>query len=184
MRAEASLLIRRASRADGRELAELARSTFRDTFAGENTPSDMEAYLGRAFSLEAVQADLENPASIFLLGFLKSGEAPIGYAKLKTGSPDPSVRGLEPIEIERLYVGRKGLGLGIGARLMRACLDEAAKAGHKTVWLGVWERNPRAIAFYERWGFEQVGEHSFLLGSDLQNDLIMERAVGESASGT
>ena len=60
---------------------------------------------------------------------------------------------------------------------MRASLDAARSAGHRTIWLGVWERNARAISFYERWVFEKVGDHVFRLGSDDQTDLIMARPV-------
>jgi ribosomal protein S18 acetylase RimI-like enzyme len=83
-------------------------------------------------------------------------------------------------------VDQAAVGSGIGAALMRAVLDAARRNGRKTLWLGVWERNARAIAFYERWGFEVVGEHVFRLGSDEQTDLIMERAVnaeGHDATG-
>ncbi|MDQ3134757.1 MAG: GNAT family N-acetyltransferase, partial [Acidobacteriota bacterium] len=82
-----------------------------------------------------------------------------------------------PVELVRLYVGRDWLGRGVGAALMGGCLDEARRGRHKTLWLGVWEHNQRAQAFYRRWDFREVGTHIFQLGSDAQTDLLLERAV-------
>ncbi len=174
--------IRRGEPADLAALAELAARTFRDTFASQNTPSDMELYLRRWFDPERIAAELEDPACTFLLAFADADERPIGYAKLDAGETDPAVHGPAPVQLERLYVRREALGSGVGAALMRACLDEAARAGHETVWLGVWERNEPAIAFYRRWGFEEVGTQIFLLGTDEQNDLILARPVATPAA--
>lgn len=158
-------------------LAALGERTFRETFAATNTATDMEAYAQQAFSLERVRSELADPDSAFFLAFAEGAHAPGGYAKLRTGEPDASVTGPEPIEIERIYVERSAIGRGLGAALMRRCLVEATARGRKTVWLGVWEHNDRAIAFYERWGFEIVGSHVFQLGSDAQNDLIMVKTL-------
>lgn len=173
----ARLHIRTATPADAKPLAALAERTFRDTFAPDNAPGDMEAYVRDSFSLDRVRAELAGTTNTFLLATVEAEEQPAGYAKLRTGTPDPSVTGPDPVELERLYVDRSALGHGVGAALMRACLDAARSAGHRTLWLGVWERNGRALSFYEKWGFEAVGDHVFKLGSDDQRDLIMERPV-------
>lgn len=165
--------IRRARAADAETLAALGERTFRETFAASNTASDLEAYVREAFSLERTRSELSDPHSAFFLAFAEGTSAPGGYAKLRVGVPDPSVTGPDPIEIERIYVERNAIGRGLGAALMRRCLEEAVARGRRTVWLGVWEHNDRAIAFYERWGFEVVGSHVFQLGSDAQNDVIM-----------
>ena len=93
------------------------------------------------------------------------------------GEPNPAVRGPTPVELERLYVRREAIGHGVGAAIMQSCFDEAARAGYETLWLGVWERNQRAITFYRRWGFEEIGSHVFVLGADRQTDRLMERPV-------
>jgi diamine N-acetyltransferase len=169
--------IRAAHRSDIEALAVLAAQTFREAFAGDNAPDDINSYVSEAFSAERLRSEFADARNQFVLAFLGEREAPVGYAKLRMGRADASVQGPDPIELERLYVLRSALGRGIGAALMRACLDAASRGGHRTLWLGVWERNARAIAFYERWGFEVVGDHAFHLGSDEQTDLIMERAV-------
>ena len=173
--------IRTATPADAEPLAALAERTFRDTFADDNSPDDIEAYVRDAFSLARVRGELADDANTFLLAFMGGDEQPVGYAKLRTGTPDPSVTGSGPVELQRFYVGRSAIGHGVGAALMRASLDTARSAGHRTLWLGVWERNARAISFYQRWQFETVGNHKFRLGSDQQTDLIMVRAVPGAA---
>ena len=169
--------IRLATTADAEPLAALAERTFRDTFADDNAVGDMEAYVRDSFLLDQVRAELADDTNTFLLAFVDDVERPTGYAKLRTGTADPSVTGPDPVELERLYVDRSAIGHGVGAALMRASLDAARSAGHRTLWLGVWEQNARAISFYERWAFETVGDHMFRLGSDDQTDLIMERPV-------
>lgn len=171
------LRVLRAGAADAEALAALGERTFRETFTESNTASDIDAYVRNAFSVERLAAELADPDSAFFLAFAEGASAPGGYAKLRTGVPDPSVPGPDPIEIERIYVERNAIGRGLGAALMRRCLEEAGARGRRTVWLGVWEHNDRAIAFYGRWGFEVVGSHVFQLGSDAQTDLIMVKTL-------
>lgn len=175
--------IRRATPADAEPLAALAERAFRDTFGPANSAEDVEAYVRDSFSLERLRVELSDDANVFLLGFVTEAERPTGYAKLRTGVPDPSVTGPDPIELQRLYVDRGAIGQGLGAALMRASIEAARAAGHQTLWLGVWEHNRRAISFYERWEFETVGEHIFRLGSDDQTDWIMVRSVPPAAGG-
>lgn len=59
--------------------------------------------------------------------------------------------------------------------LMQTCLAYARKKDVETVWLGVWEHNTRAIAFYEKNGFKKIGEHTFMLGEDAQTDWLMKK---------
>lgn len=169
--------IRAATPADAGLLAALAERTFRDAFADDNSVQDMETYVRESFSLDRVRTELADDANTFLLAFVDDPERPAGYAKLRTGTPDRSVIGPDPVELQRLYLDRSAIGRGIGAALMRASLEMARSAGHRTLWLGVWERNAQAISFYEKWQFETVGHHVFRLGSDVQRDLIMERPV-------
>jgi ribosomal protein S18 acetylase RimI-like enzyme len=173
--------IRPATPADAGPLAQLAERTFRDTFARDNAAADMDAYVRQSLTLDRVRAELDDPDSRFFVALAGGSGQMGGYAKLRRGPVDPSVSGPSPIELERLYVDQPALGHGVGAALMRRCLHEAHRAGCETVWLGVWERNARAIAFYERWGFRIVGDHIFQLGSDAQRDLIMERPALTSA---
>ena len=169
------LTIRRSTVADAALLSELGACTFAETFAADNTPEDLAAYIAASFSIAQQTAELEDSASTFLIAEVDGRAA--GYAKLHDGTPEQGIEGARPIELVRLYVAHKWLGRGIGEQLMRACLDEARRTGHETIWLGVWERNARAQAFYRKWNFRAVGEHMFQLGSDLQRDILMERTL-------
>ena len=167
--------IRRADTEDAGLLTELGARTFSETFAADNSPEDMAAYLAASFNLARQADELADPASTFLIA--EVGGRAAGYAKLRAGEAAEGVEGAEPVELVRLYVSREWLGRGLGEALMRACIDEARRAGHETIWLGVWERNGRAQAFYRKWDFRAVGEHLFHLGSDPQRDILMERAL-------
>jgi len=170
-----ALAIRRGTVVDAGLLSELGARTFTETFAADNTPEDLAAYLAASFSVEQQTAELEDPASTILIAEVDGCAA--GYAQLRVGEPEQGIAGPKPIELVRLYVSREWLGRGVGQQLMRACLDEARNAGHETIWLGVWERNARAQAFYRKWNFRAVGEHMFQLGEDLQRDILLERAL-------
>jgi GNAT superfamily N-acetyltransferase len=169
------LTIRRADPEDAGLLAELGARTFSETFAADNSPEDMAAYLAASFNPARQTAELNDPASTFFIA--EVGGLAAGYAQLHAGEPAEGVEGPQPVELVRLYVSREWLGRGVGAALMRACVDGARRAGHGTIWLGVWERNGRAQAFYRKWNFRAVGEHVFELGSDPQRDILMERAL-------
>jgi ribosomal protein S18 acetylase RimI-like enzyme len=167
--------IRRGTEGDASLLAELGARTFADSFGNQNTPEDMAAYLAASFGTELQRAELVDPKNIFLI--LENDGVAIGYAHLRTGKPPACVSGPKPIELSRLYVESTFQGSGAGARLMEACLTEARRAGYQTMWLGVWKQNVRAQAFYRRWNFSVVGEHTFQLGADRQMDWLMERSL-------
>lgn len=169
------LTIRRGTPGDADLLSELGARTFSETFAADNTREDLAAYIATSFSVAQQTAELEDPASTFLIAEVDGRAA--GYARLYDGEPEKDIRGANPVELVRLYVSRDWLGRGLGEQLMRACIDEAGQAGHDSIWLGVWERNERAQSFYRKWNFHTVGEHMFRLGSDLQRDLLMERTL-------
>jgi ribosomal protein S18 acetylase RimI-like enzyme len=169
------LTIRRGTLEDAGLLYELGARTFSEAFAADNSPEDLAVYIATSFNLAQQTVELEDPCSTFLIAEVDGRAA--GYAMLHSGEPEKDVEGANAVEIVRLYVSREWLGRGLGEQLMRACLDEARQAGHETIWLGVWERNARAQAFYRKWNFRTVGEHLFQLGSDLQRDIVMERSL-------
>ena len=173
-------MIRRAGADDAARLSAFAAATFRDTFGADNTPEDMARYLTETYSPEIQAAEIAEPAAIVLLaeqpGLTGAAEL-VGYAHLIRGAAPDAVTGPDPMELKRLYVGQAWHGRGIAAALMAAALGAARQAGARTLWLGVWERNPRAVAFYAKHGFQRVGEHTFRLGTDLQTDWLLARVV-------
>jgi len=171
------IIIRRAGRGDAVSLADLAYTTFWDAFHDhpQNAPNDFATYMAEAFSLEQVSRELADERNIFLLAEIE-GE-PAGYAKLTVGAIEDGIVAEKPIELNRLYSHQKYLGRGVGQTLMDACFERAKREDRDVMWLGVWEHNPRAQRFYEKNGFRVVGSHVFLLGSDPQTDLLMQRKI-------
>lgn len=167
--------IRPADRTDAAPLAQLAEKTFRDTFGAANTAEDMELHCLTSYS-ETIQAD-EIVAPNMSTWLAVDGDRLIGFTQLRWGATPPCVQAKSAGEIQRLYVAADWLGKGVAQELMQTCLDEMRRRGADAAWLGVWERNPRAIAFYRKFGFVEVGEHVFPLGRDLQRDMVMTRAV-------
>lgn len=172
--------MRTAGPLDADLLAEIGARAFRHTFARDNTPEDMAAYLAAAFGPALQAAELADPGTTFLIADI--GRETVGYARLVRAPAPECIPAGRPIEIRRIYAAEAWLGRGIGAALMRACLAEAERQQCEVIWLDVWERNERAIAFYRRWGFVQVGTQAFVLGSDVQHDLLMARPVVEAAT--
>jgi ribosomal protein S18 acetylase RimI-like enzyme len=158
--------IRRAQPADAAALAELAARTFIDAFAAANRPEDIRDYVAKTYGEAQQRAEIEHPDGVTLL--VEDDDRLIGYAQLRRTRSEHG-----EVELARFYVEQGHHGKGIAQMLMAASIDTARDLGVTTYWLGVWEHNPRAIRFYEKCGFRDVGSHPFLLGSDLQTDRIM-----------
>jgi ribosomal protein S18 acetylase RimI-like enzyme len=169
--------IRQANSSDAEMLTELSYKTFYDAFHDypQNSPEDMAAYMETAFCLETVSAELAEKDSIFLIAEVE--DEAVGYAKIMLGSIEDGINAEKPCELNRLYAKQEFLGKGIGQKLMDECFKIAAQNDCNVMWLGVWEYNLRAKRFYEKLGFCEVGSHVFLLGSDPQIDLLMQKEI-------
>ncbi len=164
--------IRYGTTDDAEMLSELGARTFFDTFAKDNTPENMAVHLKKSFAPEIQLAELSDPDNIFLI--VEDDGKPVGYAQLTLVSQEEFLTGTNPLEIRRIYASQEYLGKGVGKELMQAAIREAKQRGCDSVWLGVWEKNPRAIEFYKKWGFKEVGTHIFSVGDDPQRDFVME----------
>lgn len=157
-------------------VADLSRRTFYDTFAPHNTPENMEQFLQTEFTREKLMEQVGAPRNTFLLAWLDNQA--VGYARLYEGVDLPrGMAGTASIEIARLYAEQHVIGKGVGKALMEACIDVARGKDKEWIWLGVWENNHRAIAFYKMMGFEIFDRHIFLLGQDVQYDWWMRRKL-------
>lgn len=172
--------IRRADDSDAHMLAEIGARTFYDTYIDSLDADDLIAFIEPAFGVEATRAELASPSITFLVAEVEGEIA--GYAMVEIGDAPRPVSGDHPAELARIYLRQEWIGHGIGAELMRASLDHAARSGCDVVWLGVWEHNHRAIGFYEKWGFRAIGHTSFRFGDELQTDVLMERAATDAGS--
>ena len=168
---EPGFRIRRAEPADAPALAAFAARIFSDTFAADNRPEDMAAHLADRFGVRQQAAEIADPAILTFL--VEAEDRPVGYTQVRRIPPPACVAGEEPVELGRFYVDGPWHGRGLAPRLMVVVRDAALSLRGRTLWLAVWERNPRAIAFYEKCGFRDVGSQGFRLGADLQTDRVM-----------
>ena len=178
MELDGHFVVRRATVKDAARIAEVGARLFAQSFAAQNTAENMRAYLASAFGEEKQRRELSDPANIVWLAEAEDARA-IGYAQVKLGS-HTKVIGIErPAEVSRVYADQQWHGKGVGARLLSACIDAASEWGASQIWLGVWKVNPRAVAFYQKHGFQIVGEHTFQLGGDPQHDWVMVRDLAQ-----
>ncbi len=168
--------IRAARPGDAAELSELAERIFRATFGEFNTPADMDSYCAEAFTPAAIAGEIADPDTDILIALHE--KMPAAYAHLHRGAAPPVVPGHGPVELKRFYVEERWHGSGLARQLMERVIALGLEHGAETLWLGVWERNPRAIRFYHKYGFSEIGEQPFMLGTDLQRDLIMALPLG------
>lgn len=170
-----SFSVRTATTADAVLIAEISHQTFYDTFHADNRPEDMHKFLGQQFTKGRLILEVGAPENTFLLAF--EGSQVAGYVKLRESRAPASLGIRDTLEIARLYALKSMIGKGVGALLMQHSLDIARARKKEAVWLGVWEKNLRAIRFYTQWGFEKFDETDFLLGDDIQRDWLMKKML-------
>jgi GNAT superfamily N-acetyltransferase len=171
-----SLCIRRGVAADAAALADFAARTFAETFGEFNTPENLRAHLAASYGIPQQTRELVDPASITLLA--EDASALVAYAQLRRAPPLPCVTQRDPIQLQRFYVDRAAHGRGVAHQLMAAVRETARGFGGRHLWLAVWEHNPRAIAFYGKCGFIDVGATEFYVGADRQFDRVLVAPVG------
>ena len=165
------LRITKAELSNLEALREISISTFVESFAHLNTAADFKIYLEHNFSPSKLADELSNPASIFFLVYQNTEI--IAYLKLNLSSAQTETKYLNSLEIERIYVLNNFKGNGIGTKLIFKAKEIALKHNLNFIWLGVWEKNTEAIAFYKKHGFNEFGNHVFMLGKDAQKDILM-----------
>ncbi|GAB3281818.1 GNAT family N-acetyltransferase [Larkinella harenae] len=169
------ITIRKADRRDPSTVQQIGRETFVETFAEANTEANMQIYLEKNFSDAKVSAALNQPDSQLFIAW--EGQTPIGYLKVNTGRAQTEPQGEDALEIERIYVKKAYHGKKVGQLLYEQALA-VARQQHKTyIWLGVWEKNPKAIRFYEKNGFIPFDKHIFQFGDDAQTDVLMKKEL-------
>lgn len=166
--------IRSIEPADAELIADISRETFYESFAVHNTEADMNKFMAEQFSKEQLMKEVNAPGNTYFLAYV--GDEPAGYIFLKDRSHG-LLASVHAMEVSRLYVRKSFIGKGLGKLLMRQAIAHAGHLQKDTVWLGVWEHNPAAIAFYTSFGYQKFGEHDFTLGDDVQRDWLMQRPV-------
>ena len=167
------ITIRPAIHQDAELIADLSRETFYDTFASQNTSENMDKFMQNQFAKDKLMQELNERENLFFIAYYS--DQPVGYLKLRDGKNPDQLEKVSAIEIVRIYSLTQMIGKGIGKALMKTSIDTAIERNKDVIWLGVWERNQRAIDFYAKWGFEKFGEHDFILGNDVQTDWLMKK---------
>lgn len=156
-------------------LQQVAVKSFFDTFVEFNSQEDMDAYLQNNLSIEQIKKELDHPQSEFFMA--KFGQDYVGYIKLNHGNAQNEFQEDNSLEIERLYILRQYHRQQIGQALFNYALADAHKKAVDYVWLGVWEHNQKAISFYTKNGFIAFDKHDFILGKDIQTDILMRKNI-------
>jgi len=170
-----TLVIRKATIKDAKLIADISHQTFYETFASYNRKEDMDKFLTQQFTKGRLMLEVGARENIFLLAY--EGREVAGYVKLRDERVPLSLGTNNAMEVARLYAMTGKIGKGVGSLLMQSSVNIAKEKSKEWLWLGVWEKNQRAIDFYTRWGFEKFDETDFLLGDDLQRDWLMKKRI-------
>lgn len=171
-----AIIVRPAVVGDAEKLSGLAAKTFFETFAHTTTAENMDSYLADAYSPEKQASEIADPDNTVFIAESEQGEL-VGFTYVGSGETLECVSGPNVLELKRIYVAAAWQGHGVAQSLMNAALNAAAARGAQTIWLGVWENNGRALGFYRKYGFERVGEHTFMVGDDAQTDWVLARTL-------
>lgn len=167
--------IARVTIADLEALHHLAKQTFYDAFADANTKSDMALYISTNLTSEKIADELNTIESEFYFAILE--DKIVGYLKVNFGLAQNEMKRGASMEIERIYILKDYQNMKIGQVIFEFAMERAKSANVDFVWLGVWEKNTRAINFYKRNGFTDFDKHDFILGTDLQTDIMMRKSL-------
>ena len=167
--------IRSAGPDDARLISTIASVTFYESYFEQDAPPDLANYIVDSFAPEKIAAELADSASHFFIAY-RRGKA-VGYAKMRDGEPHSSVNSPNPIELQRIYLVERTWGTGAGEILLNHCLEFARGIGKDAVWLGVWEENPRGIAFYTKHGFRRVGTLQFPYADTVGINAVMQLKI-------
>jgi ribosomal protein S18 acetylase RimI-like enzyme len=164
--------LREAGAGDAAALALVGAATFLESFAGVIAGDAIIGHCARHHQADAYAALLKKGARAWLVEAAEGG-APLGYALI--GQPDLDAAQDGDVELKRIYSLSRFHGSGMGAALMHAAVQ--ASAGHKRLLLGVYHGNARALKFYEKQGFTQIGTRQFQVGPRLYDDYILARPL-------
>lgn len=166
-----AVTIRLATLADAATVAALGAATFREAYSTKARQQDLDAYIAQQYTPACLLAALEKAEVALWLA--ESEHEALGFLELQRGAAPPEVGGQNPLKLNRLYLRQHVWGHGLGTQLMAYAIAAGQRHGHDVLWLSVWDQNPAAVRFYERWGFRTIGTEVFVVGEDRSTDLLM-----------
>ncbi len=171
-----SVEIRLAKKEDAQFIALLGRVTFTETFGRFfRDPKDLRDYYDRTFSVQKIEDGIEKSNNIFWIAFVN--RLPVGYAKLKLHSNSEFIESTDVCQLQKIYVLKDFLSMGIGFKLQDSLLKKAKELNFNNVWLSVLNSNERAISFYQKTGFETIGRHDFQIGKENFEFIAMKKEL-------
>ncbi|MBX9402152.1 GNAT family N-acetyltransferase [Lysobacter sp. BMK333-48F3] len=170
--------IRRAGADDAAALALAGAATFLETFAGILDGPDIVAHCRNQHAVELYDGWLADPQCVAWLAETVHGAAPVGYALIAPPKLPLADLRADDLELKRIYLLSRFHGGGVGRELMRHAVEQARERGAGRLLLGVYAGNARALAFYARNGFGQVGERRFQVGANVYQDAILALELG------
>lgn len=170
-----SSTLRVAISTDAPAVSSLISRVWTKHFAYSVSSSDLDHFISTALSPSQIQIDIENPSMRWIVA--TNLTEIIGVVQLVTGTTEPCLNQPNGIELRRLYVDDSCHGTGLAGLLVSSAEEAAKKEGYRSMWLGAWEDNARGIRFYQKMGFEAVGEHTFTVGDSLRRDHVMEKSI-------
>jgi diamine N-acetyltransferase len=168
---EKTIHIRPAGTEDASLISDIARKTFMETYGEMNTPENMEDYLQSQFAHDKIMEELLNRNARFFLAYLE--EVPVAFTKVRNDRQIKKLEDIKALEIQRIYVLQEYQGFSVGKAMLDMVKELARNEGYKTIWLQVWQKNNKAIRFYQKGGFVVFETANFKLGNDIQQDFLM-----------
>lgn len=157
-------------------LRDFAEATFRVAWEHDNEPEPFEQYCRESFALEKIRTEMAAPGAEFYFARVKDQLA--AYLKLNPGClPADGWQEGPALQLERIYVAPGLQGAGLGSALLAFTENRARETGAAWVWLSVWQKAPRSIAFYQKNGYEIFGVETFWVGNDPQPDWLMRKKL-------
>lgn len=167
-----NISIRKAGISDVKIICALGVTTFYEAYFAFDDSKDLANYVLESFSREQIEKELKDKNSTFFIAEIGAGA--VGYAKLRENAPAECLEGENTVEIQRVYILEKMKGKRVGDALMKKCFEEARRKNYESVWLGVWEENLSARKFYQKYGFEKVGELTFPYGETVGTNHVLK----------
>jgi len=167
--------IKKVTLANIEHLQHIARQTFIETFSEVNTKDNMNKYLDESFNISRLTSEIQNLNSEFYFAVLDAKV--VGYLKINCGDAQTELKNDNTFELERIYVLKEFHGKRVGQILFNKALQIAEQMKVDYLWLGVWEKNHKALKFYMKNGFTAFDKHVFRLGDDTQTDIMMKLPI-------
>lgn len=171
-----SINIIEAQVSDAKHIALLGRVTFSETFGHLfREKKELYEYYERTFSVEKIRKSLKKPNNVFWIASVN--ELPVGYAKLKLDSPSAFIDSKNVSQLQKIYVLKDFLSMKIGLKIQEKIMLRAKEHGSEYIWLSVLDENDRAINFYYKNKFVELGNHNFQIGQEKFEFITMSKKI-------